>query len=297
MHKELQKRIITFRTFIDMKAYSLFITILLGLMPYAVEAQETDINSRDLRGKVVYQDDEVVFRQLDEHTWIGNGHRVYNESLYLVEGNERALLIDAGTYIPELDKIVAKITSKPVTMMATHAHGDHVGGVGPFPEVFLNAGDMPIVPNNMRNYKGQIKYLHDGEVIDLGGREIEVIFTPGHTAGSATFFDKARHYGFSGDAFGSTNLLVFTNLSTEMYTAERIENYMKKNDIRFLFPGHYSGDNLETLQRVTDIKDMCREILEGERKPTASNGNNGGMDMMVDDKGVRINFSSRMGMK
>ena len=198
-------------------------------------AQGTEINSRDLRGKVVYQDEEVVFRQLDEHTWIGNGHRVYNESLYLVEGNDRALLIDAGTYIPELDKIVAKITSKPVTMMLTHAHGDHAGGVGPFPEVYLNAGDMTIVPNSMRNYKGQIKYLSDGEVIDLGGR--------------------------------------------------------------FLFPGHYSGDNLESLQRVADIKDMCREILDGERKPTASNGNNGGMDMMVDDKGVRINFSSRFGMK
>ena len=267
------------------------------MMPYTVEAQGTDINSRDHRGKVVYQDDEVVFRQLDEHTWIGNGHRVYNESLYIVEGNERALLIDAGTYIPELDKIVAKITSKPVTMMATHAHGDHVGGVGPFPEVYLNAGDIPIVPYNMRNYKGQIKYLNDGEVIDLGGREIEVIFTPGHTAGSTTFFDKAKHYGFSGDAFGSTNLLVFTNLSTVMYSAERIENYMKKNDIHFLFPGHYSGDNLETLQRVTDIKNMCREILDGERKPTVSNGNNGGNDMMVDDKGVRINFSSRTGMK
>ena len=137
-----------------MKAFFFFITILLGMMPYTVEAQGTDINSRDLRGKVVYQDDEVVFRQLDEHTWIGNGHRVYNESLYIVEGNERALLIDAGTYIPELDKIVAKITSKPVIMMATHAHGDHVGGVGPFPEVYLNAGDIPIVPYNMRNYKG-----------------------------------------------------------------------------------------------------------------------------------------------
>ena len=59
--------------------------LLLSLMPLTVWAQETDINSRDLRGKVVYQDDEVVFRQLDEHTWIGNGHRVYNESLYLVE--------------------------------------------------------------------------------------------------------------------------------------------------------------------------------------------------------------------
>ncbi|MBO7578191.1 MAG: MBL fold metallo-hydrolase [Prevotella sp.] len=280
-----------------MKTYRILAVMLLALIPYMVQAQVTDINSRDLRGKVVYQDDEVVFRQLDDHTWIGNGHRVYNESLYLVEGNDRAILIDAGTYIPDLDKIVAKITSKPVTMVLTHAHGDHVGGVGPFPEVYLNAGDMTIVPNNMRNYKGQIRYLNDGQVIDLGGREIEVIFTPGHTPGSATFFDKAQHYGFSGDAFGSTNLLVFTNLSTEMYTAERIENYMKKNDIRFLFPGHYSGDNLESPQRVTDIKNMCREILDGVRKPTASNGNNGGMDMMVDDKGVRINFSSRTGMK
>ena len=283
-----------------MKKYysiSMMLAMLLGLMPLSGEAQGTDVNSRDLRGKVVYQDDEVVFRQLDEHTWIGNGHRVYNESLYLVEGNSRAILIDAGARIPGLDQIVSKITTKPVTMMLTHAHGDHVGGVGPFPEVYLNAGDMPIVPNNMRNYMGRIRYLTDGEVIDLGGREIEVIFTPGHTAGSATFFDKANHYGFSGDAFGSTNLLVFTNLSTVMYTAERIENYMKKNDIRFLFPGHYSGDNLETLQRVIDIKDICREILDGKRMPTMSNGNNGGNDMMVDDKGVRINFSSRTGRK
>ena len=127
--------------------------LLLSLMPLTVGAQGTDNNSRDLRGQVVYQDDEVVFRQLDEHTWIGNGH------------------------------------------------------------------------------------------------------------------------------------------------PERIERYMKQNDIRFLFPGHYSGDNLETLQRVTDIKNMCREILDGERKPAVSNGNNGGMDMMVDDKGVRINFSSHSGMK
>ena len=280
----------------NMKSLTLALAVL--LFAGTVRAQETEINSLDLRGKVVYQDDEVVFRQLDEHTWIGNGHRVYNESLYLVEGNDRALLIDAGAFVPELDKIAAKITSKPVTMRVTHAHGDHVGGVGAFPEVYLNAGDLPIVPPNyLHNYKGQIKYLTDGEVIDLGGREIEVIFTPGHTAGSTTFFDKAKHYGFSGDAFGSTNLLVFINLSTEMYTAERIERYMKKNDIHFLFPGHYSGDNLETLQRVIDIKNMCREILEGERQPTVSNGNNGGMDMMVDDKGVRINFSSRSGMK
>ena len=66
--------------------------VLLCLMPLTVGAQGTDINSRDLRGQVFYQDDEVVFRQLDEQTWIGNGHRVYNESLYLVDLGGREIL-------------------------------------------------------------------------------------------------------------------------------------------------------------------------------------------------------------
>lgn len=277
----------------------LFALVVVSLFSCAGEAQMSDINSSDMRGKIVYEDTNVVFRQLDEHTWIGNGNLAYNESLYIVEGNERALLIDAGTHIPELDSIVASITSKPVTLMVTHLHADHAGpAVNLFPEIYINAADLVLVPKDMRdNYKGEIKFLTDGEVIDLGGRQIEVIFTPGHSPGSTSFFDKANRYGFSGDAFGSTNLLVFTNLSTVMYTAQRIERYMKQNEIRFLFPGHYSGNNLETLQRVIDIKDICRELLDGDRQPVSSSGNSGGMDKMVDDKGVRIYFSSLTGFK
>ena len=272
-------------------------TVIMSLFAIAAHAQENDVNSRDLRGEVVYQDDEVVFRQIDEHTWIGNGHRVYNESLYLVEGNDRAILIDAGTHSPGLDKIVAGITSKPVTLMLTHGHGDHVGGAGPFPEVYLNAEDMEMFAGNVRDYQGRIKFLIDRQVIDLGGRELEVMFTPGHTSGSITFFDKANHYGFSGDAFGSTNLLVFTYLSNVVASATKVEAYMKKNDIRFLFPGHYSGDNLESPKRVSDLKEMCQEVLDGKRKPIKSVGNNGGNDMMIEDRGVRVTFSSRNGMK
>ena len=277
--------------------FNLFLAAITCLFNVPVQAQESDVNSRDLRGKVVYEDSEIVFRQIDEHTWIGNGHRCYNESLYLVEGNDQAVLIDAGTYVPNLDKIVAKITQKPVTLLLTHGHGDHVGGAGSFPEVYLNEADRQMFSMNLRRYDGEIKYLTEGQIIDLGGRKLEVVFTPGHTQGSVTFFDKANHYGFSGDAFGSTNLLVFTYLSNVVASAAKIEKYIKENDIKFLFPGHYSGDNLESPKRVTDIKNMCQEVLDGKREPIKSNGNNGGNDMMIEDNGVRINFSSKTGLK
>ena len=50
--------------------------------------------------KVVYEDSNVIFRQIDEQTWEGNGHLMANESLYLIAGTESAILIDAGTNIP-----------------------------------------------------------------------------------------------------------------------------------------------------------------------------------------------------
>ncbi|MBO7477320.1 MAG: MBL fold metallo-hydrolase [Salinivirgaceae bacterium] len=277
--------------------FNLILAAVACLFSVSVQAQESDVNGRDLRGKVVYEDSEVVFRQIDEHTWIGNGHRCYNESLYLVEGSDRAVLIDAGTYVPDLDKIVAKITQKPVTLLLTHGHGDHVGGAGSFPEVYLCEADKQMFSWNVRSYNGEIKFLTEGQIIDLGGRKLEVVFTPGHTQGSVTFFDKANHYGFSGDAFGSTNLLVFTYLSNVVASATKVEKYIKDNDIKFLFPGHYSGDNLESPQRVTDIKNICQEVLDGKREPIKSDGNNGGNDMMIEDKGVRITFSSKTGIK
>src|SRR6266542_2595508 len=78
-------------------------------------------------GKIVFSNDDVVFHQIDEHTWVGSGHEMWHESLYLVEGSNKAVLIDAGTNIKDLDKIVATITKKPVMLVATHVHPDHTG--------------------------------------------------------------------------------------------------------------------------------------------------------------------------
>ncbi len=250
--------------------------------------------------KEVYRDEDVVIRQIDDHTWEGNGHLVYNESIYIIEGDERALLIDAGTRIKDLDKVVAGITSKPVTLVATHVHPDHTGSaVNCFPEIWICAADIiNIPPQMMEGYKGKINYLADGQVFDLGGRGIEVIFTPGHTPGSVTFFETdGRNWGYSGDAFGSTNLLLTTNFSILLATTTRVESYMRRHGIEKLYPGHYHGDNPETLQRISDLKRISQEMLDGSRRGEPDSGGSMGLNSFVHDFGVTVRYRDPEGLK
>ena len=235
---------------------------------------QDDSPEGNYREKVVYSGPDVIFRQIDEHTWEGNGHLCYNESIYIVEGSERALLIDAGTKIANLDEIVAGITEKPVTLVATHVHPDHTGSaVNLFDEIWINAADMVNVESIMKDYPGRIRYLSDG-----------------------TFFDRKARYGFSGDAFGSTNLLLSTNFSTLICTTSRIAEYMEKYGITRLYPGHYHGDNPETLQRVRDLNRMVREVLSGEREGKYEEGMLG-LNAAVTDFGVTIRYNYPGGVK
>ena len=182
-----------------------------------------------------------------------------------------ALLIDAGVYMPTLDKVAAQLTGKPVTLALTHGHGDHVGSARLFPEVWLHAADTALLRSNLPDYQGEIKLLADGDVIDLGGRQIEVLYTPGHT-------------------FGSTNLLLFAGpFSALANTCERTIEYMEKNGIEKLYPGHYHGDNPETLQRVKDELTLSREVLSGKRKGEAGEAN--GLNRFVRDFGVTIRYN------
>jgi len=239
----------------------------------------------------VYRDGEVVFRRIDEKTLEGNGFQVYNESVYLLEGDDRALLIDAGAWMPHLAQTVAKLTDKPVSLVLTHGHGDHVGGAISFPEVWIHPADTVMIGQGARAYGIKVNLLSDGEIIDLGGRQIEVLATPGHTSGSVSFFDKERGYGFSGDAFGSTNLLLFTNsFKLLVNTLDRTIGYMKANDINILYPGHYHGDNPETLQRLLDEKQMSQEVLSGKRTGVKEESGNG-LNSYIYDNGVYIRYN------
>lgn len=259
----------------------LIISLLAMIMCTSIMAQS------NFKEKTIFKNGGVEIRQLDEHTWHGNGHLVYNESIYLIEGDKSAILIDAGTRMPGLKKIVEDIVKKPVELVISHAHGDHTGAINEWDSLWINAADMAIIPSGA--YKGTVKYLTDGQIFDLGGRTIEVVFTPGHTPGSVTLIDKDKHYGFSSDAFGSGNLLVFTDLSTEIASCNRLARFIKKYEIKYLYPGHYWGDNLETPQRVKDIATICEGILSQEQKPTSIVSSN--LKYIVEKYGVKINYN------
>lgn len=246
-----------------------------------------------IEGKEVYKGDDVVFHQIDEHTWVGTGRVMFNESVYLVEGSNKAVLIDAGTKIADLDKIVASITKKTVMLVATHVHPDHTGSaIDYFPEIYINAGDTVNIPQMMPNYKGKVKFLKDGEIIDLGGRKLEVVFTPGHTPGSTTFIDKEAGYGFSGDSFGSGNLLLLTDFSTLITTCVKTSAIMEKYGIKYLYPGHFFGKNLETKERVDNEITLSKGILSGKLKGQENPQGMLGLNLVINDYGVRINYNA-----
>lgn len=246
-----------------------------------------------IEGKEVYKGEDVVFRQIDEHTWVGSGHVMASESLYLVEGNDKAVLIDAGTKIVDLDKIVALITKKPVMLVATHVHPDHTGSaIDYFPELYLNAGDTVNIPRMMPNYKGKVIFLKDREIIDLGGRKLEVVFTPGHTPGSTTFIDKKAGYGFSGDSFGSGNLLLTTTFSTLKASCEKMSAIMGEYGIKYMYPGHFFGKNQETKERVDNELIICKGVLSGELKGQENPQGMMGLNLVINQYGVRINYNA-----
>lgn len=240
--------------------------------------------------KLVYEGPDVVFHQINDHLWVGNGHRTYNESVYIVEGQEKALLIDTGTRMDHLDEIVAGITSKPVTVVLTHTHGDHAGSVKWFKEIWMTKADGINPP---RGYDGKVSYMSNHQMFDLGGRTLEVFHAPGHTRDSVLLIDRENHLAISGDAFGSTNLLMTCELSTFIKTAEETLRMMCDQQIYYMLPGHFDGTNAETSKRVYDLWVLASDVLAGRREGEITSSGMG-LNRRITYEGVRFNYNSQM---
>ena len=156
------------------------------------------------------------------------------ELCYLIEGSEKALLIDGLTGVGSLKAFVRECTDLPVTLVLTHGHVDHAGASFEYGECYVNPADVALLYEHgdidqryefvMGGGKPEgafvpkredvvppcaVKTLpvQDGDVFDLGGVQIEAIAVPGHTAGTMVYLDRARRVLYSGDACNANTLL------------------------------------------------------------------------------------------
>jgi glyoxylase-like metal-dependent hydrolase (beta-lactamase superfamily II) len=148
---------------------------------------------------------------------------------YLIVGNKQALLFDSGMGISNIRKLVERLTRLPVSVLNSHTHNDHVGDNWRFNRIYgmdtaftrENAkgstvdaraeitsdaicGALPagFDRNSYATKPFRITHwLHGGEKIDLGERELEVISTPGHTPDSISLWDAANRLLFTGDTY------------------------------------------------------------------------------------------------
>ena len=152
--------------------------------------------------------------------------------LYLLEGDEKALLVDTGWGCGDLRRYVEGLTDRPLLVVNTHGHLDHAGGNGWWPEVHMHAdaaGDadhLPPMPARRRmpftSY--QKVFVDDGFVFELGGREVEVLAIPAHAAGSIALLDRETGMLFCGDEIESGQVLLFEHhINDEALLMRKVE--------------------------------------------------------------------------
>lgn len=156
-------------------------------------------------------------------------HQAEETISFLILGEKQALLLDTGMGIGNLRHVTSRLTSLPIVVLNSHSHNDHVGGNWQFETVYgmdtdftrTNAkgsradaqaeiGPGMICRGLPKGFEGKTyvtrpwkisRFLHGGEKIELGGRTVEVIATPGHTPDAIALLDRANGLLFTGDTY------------------------------------------------------------------------------------------------
>lgn len=220
-----------------------------------------------MAGLTVVQNGYTV-TPIDRDTWRITD--IFQDYMYLVQGGERAALIDTGMGQPGLSEVVKALTDRPVIVLNTHGHLDHVGCNQEFDTVCLHPSDREVAEQHRSPaYREKIRSLArdtgvelskeeldrmiclegqcetqqllDGQVIDLGGRKLEVIHTPGHTRGSVCFLDADARQLFSGDTVCHMGVMLSfpesVSVSGFIDTIRKLK--AREGQIDDIYPGHH----------------------------------------------------------
>lgn len=224
---------------------------------------------------------------LDDTTYVISEHKHYEKTnCYLLLGKQRALLIDSGLGVADIRKITDQLTALPVTVIATHVHWDHIGSHGSYTDVLVHEreyswlnGKFPLPLGVVKQqlmkepcsfpgdfhlnaytvWQGHAGIVGDGDIMNLGGRHIRVLHTPGHSPGHMCFFDLEREWLYCGDLIYK-GVLYCDYPSTDPQAYLLSVQRLQKLALQRLLPAHYTievGPSLiqETAQAWQELQE------------------------------------------
>ncbi len=191
--------------------------------------------------------DFFTFNPLAENTYV------------LSNEKQEALIIDPGCYFTAeentLKNFIDKNKFKPVQLLNTHCHADHVFGnyyiyKNYGLELFIHEGEKPVLDFapafanmyglNFINYKSTLHFLNEGDIIEFGNNKLEVILTPGHSPASICFYCAAQNFIISGDVLFYESIGRFDlpgGDETTLMKSIREKLYVLP-DATIVYPGH-----------------------------------------------------------
>lgn len=207
---------------------------------------------------------------------------------YLVVGNEKAALLDTCNGIGNIKEYAEKLTDKPIFVILTHGHLDHMGGAGLFDEVYMNPADIPVLRKH-----GDMKFrvedtiahiangvevkasefvptmekdplpLCDGQQFLLGGKTIRMILVKGHTPGMMCPLITEDRTIIFGDACGEA-VLLFDEFSSDIseYRDSLTNLKQYENEYDKVYRNHGTFWSNKVL--LDNVIECCDLILSGK---------------------------------
>jgi len=205
----------------------------------------------------------MAFVKIDETTFVcDDGHVRF----FLLTGDREALMIDSGMQIKNARELAAEVTDMPVKLFNTHADRDHTGSNHEFDEVMMNPAEF--VNYGFSHPSQKMVPVFDGDVIDLGNRQLKAIALPGHTPGSTGLLDIKSGMFFSGDPIQQDGrIFMFGPMRDLSAYILSLKHLMGLNEnITAIYPAH--GTYPLTMDIVPKLIAGAEKIERGEITPT-----------------------------